>query len=49
MKDKDSFLKQANDAREKRQNEKKRLNSIVKIQANFRGYLQRKRFFLSLE
>ena len=49
QKDKESFLKQANDAREKRQLEKKRLNSIIKIQTLYRGYRERKKFFLSLE
>lgn len=49
VKEKDSFLKQTNDAREKRQLEKKRVNSIIKIQSHLRGYLQRKRFFIQLE
>lgn len=49
IKEKESFLKQTNDAREKRQLEKKRLASAIKIQSLWRGYAQRKRFFQSLE
>lgn len=48
-KDKDYFLKQANDAREKRMQEKKRISSALKIQSYFRGYLVRKKFYTNLE
>ncbi|CAF0883062.1 unnamed protein product [Brachionus calyciflorus] len=46
---KDSFLKQANEAREKRTLEKKRLASAIKIQSFFRGYLARKKFSQGIE
>lgn len=49
LKEKESFLKQTNDAREKRQLKKKRLASALKIQSLWRGYAQRKRFYLQLE
>lgn len=49
VKEKDNFLKQANDAREKRQLDKKRISAALKIQTLYRGYRERKTFFLHLE
>jgi hypothetical protein len=46
---KDNFLKQTEDARLKRNLEKKRTISAVKIQSVFRGYSARKKFFTELE
>lgn len=47
--DKDSFIKQANEAREKRTMEKKRFFSAIKIQAFYRGFRARKEFVNNLE
>ena len=49
LQNKDNFLKQTEDARLKRNLEKKKLTSAIKIQALFRGYLARKHFLASLE
>lgn len=49
LQNKDNFLKQTEDARLKRNLEKKKLTSAVKIQSVFRGYLARKHFLASLE
>lgn len=47
--DKESFLKQANEAREKRNMEKKRLNSAIIIQSLYRGHRTRKALKNNLE
>jgi len=44
----DAFLKQAEDARLKRQLEKRKLQSAIKIQCVYRGYVTRKRLNQSL-
>ncbi len=46
---KDNFLKQTEDARLKRNLEKKRTTSAIKIQSLLKGYLARKRFAIELE
>ena len=46
---KDNFLKQTEDARLKRNLEKKRTTSAIKIQSLLKGYLTRKRFAIELE
>ena len=46
---KDNFLKQTEDARLKRNLEKKRTSSAIKIQSLFKGYLARKQFAIKLE
>ena len=47
--EKEKFLKSADQAREKRLLEKKRLNAVLKIQAFFRGHLTRKHLYNNLE
>jgi hypothetical protein len=47
--DKESFLKQADQAREKRLLEKKKSNAILKIQSCLRGHISRKRLYVQLE
>ena len=46
---KDNFLKQTEDARQKRLLEKKKLQSAVKIQSFYRGYIVRKKLLDSIE
>lgn len=46
---KENFLKQTEDARLKRNLEKKRTTSAIKIQSLLKGYLARKRFAIELE
>lgn len=47
--DKENFIKHANEAREKRTVEKKRLYSAIKIQALYRGFRTRKTLFSNWE
>ena len=47
--DRETFLRQAQEAREKRQLEKRKQHSLLVIQSYTRGYLARKRFFDTVE
>jgi flagellar hook-length control protein FliK len=48
IKDKDDFLKQTQDARNKRQEEKRIEKSVLVIQRTYRGFIIRKRYFTQL-
>ena len=46
--DRDSFLRQAEDARQKRNLDKKKAQSVLKIQSFYRGYMSRKQLYQSI-